>query len=195
MKYCLSIIVLLVCSLAACVPQRVENNRLQTAGTYTSVSAPDMVFPSDTLFSWAREKSHVYNDPRFDDIDMKRMLRVGIEDALGSRGYRIADRGGNYLVSYVAALEGALSDDDLDKIFGINPGLPSQNRSGLSYEKGTIIIDISSPEDQRSLWRSAMQGYVADNLSKRERKDRIKRIVEQMFNSFPYSQKTGQSGS
>ena len=73
---------------------------------------------------------------------------------------------------------------DINRHFGINPGLPGQ-KSGQTYEKGTVIIDISDPATQKSLWRSAMQGYVEMSLTQSVRQERIKSVVAQMFRSFP----------
>ena len=70
-------------------------------------------------------------------------------------------------------------------LFGINPGLPSQSPSGQSYDKGTLIIDVSDKTTRRSLWRSAMQGYVTLDISEKERRERIRLLVEKMFRSFP----------
>lgn len=185
MKMRFFLIAFVVSGLVACVSQTADSERLYTAGTYTSVSAPDMEFPANALFSWAPGKSRVYDDPRFKDVDLNTMLRSSIEESLASRGYHVVQRGGSYEISFVAALERALSDAELDAQFGINPGLPTKVKTGQTYEKGTIIIDVSDPEAQRSLWRSAMQGYIAQKLSTRNRKERVRRIVEQMFNNFP----------
>lgn len=188
MKLRLLLVILGLCCLVACTTQTVKTNQLQSGGIFTAVADPGLVFPVGTLFAWAQKESRVYNDPRFDDVDLNGMLRDSIEEAIVSRGYHISDRGGAYVVSYVAALERALSDDEIDKSFGINPGLTSQNRSEQLYEKGTIIIDVADPLAKKSLWRSAMQGYVVFDLPSSVRKERVKGVVSQMFSSFPQGQ-------
>ncbi len=185
MFFRLLLTMVLACGLFACASQTEDVNRLQNAGTFTTVTSPGLVFPPGSLFSWSEEKSRVYNDPVFGDIDLNKLLRESIEGEIVSRGHRVEGRGGEYKVSYVAALERSLSDEELDKSFGINPGLPSQSRSGQSYEKGTIIIDVSDAVSTRSLWRAAMQGYVTLDLSEKARRERVSRIVGKMFRSFP----------
>jgi hypothetical protein len=185
MLFRLLVVMFVTCGLFACASHTDDANRLRSAGTFTTVSNPGLVFPSGSLFSWSQEKTRVHNDPVFGDIDMNGLLRESIEAEILSRGHSVDDRGGEYQVSYVAALESALSDDELDSLFGINPGLPSQSPSGQSYDKGTIIIDVSDPVGKTSLWRSAMQGYVTRDLSDKERSERVRRVVEKMFRSFP----------
>jgi hypothetical protein len=176
---------LVVCGLFACVSQTDNTNQLRNAGTFTTVTDPELIFPASSLFSWSSEKTRVYNDPVFGDLDLNGLLRESIEAEILSRGHNLSDRGGEYHVSYVAALERALSDDEIDSLFGINPGLPSQSPSGQSYDKGTLIIDVSDKTTRRSLWRSAMQGYVTLDISEKERRERIRLLVEKMFRSFP----------
>lgn len=180
-------LVCFVCfSLSACVST--TSSPTPVGGTFSSVQAPGLVFPAGTAFSWSRTMQFLSDDPRLDGEALDAMLRESIEDALTARGYRIVDGATSYSVGFVAALEGALSDADIDRHFGINPGLPSQGPKGPSYEKGTVIIDVSDVDAHKSLWRSAMQGYVNLDLPASERKERIKRVVSMMFNSFPRGQ-------
>ena len=97
-------------------------------------------------------------------------------------------RGSSSRLYAAAVADDPRTDADIDRHFGINPGLPSQGPKGPSYEKGTVIIDVSDVDAHKSLWRSAMQGYVNLDLPASERKERIKRVVSMMFNSFPRGQ-------
>lgn len=178
----IGLICLLMLSLSACTA---TTQAPPVGGTFSSVQAPGLAFPAGTSFSWSPTMQVLNNDPRLDDAALDAMLRDSIRDALTARGYQVVDGPAAYSVSFVAALEGALSDVEIDRLFGINPGLPSQNATGPAYEKGTVIIDVSDLEAHKSVWRSAMQGYVNLDLPARERKERIKRVVSMMFSSFP----------
>lgn len=176
------LIFFLLCSLTACTS---SSPAPPVGGTFSSVQAPGLAFPSGTAFSWAPSTSLLGKEPRLDGEALDALLRESIEAALTARDYRIVDGAAQYSVGFVAALEGALSDADIDKHFGINPGLPSTGQQGPAYEKGTIIIDVADTDAHKSLWRSAMQGYVNLDLPAGERNERIKRVVNMMFSSFP----------
>jgi len=178
----IGLICLLMMSLSACTA---TTQAPPVGGTFSSVQAPGLAFPAGTAFSWSPTTQFLNNDPRLDDAALDAMLRDSIRDALTARGYRVVDGPTAYRVSFVAALEGALSDADIDRHFGINPGLPSPGEQSPAYEKGTVIIDVSDVDTHKSLWRSAMQGYVNFDLPARERRERIKRVVGMMFGSFP----------
>lgn len=179
---CLLIFLLIPCCLIACVEQPQKKTAFNS--TLSTVQAPDLSFPAGTRFSWSPETSHLFQDSRLDNANIYNALRESVENELFSRGYQIVTRG-QYNISYVAALEKSLSDQEIDSRFGINPGLRSKQQDGQVYEKGTVIIDVADPLTQTSLWRSAMQGYVEFGLSKSVRSARIKKVVETMFMSFP----------
>jgi hypothetical protein len=147
------------------------------------VQAPGLSFPSGTAFSWSEGTSHFFKDPRLNNEELDNMLRESMALEMVSRGYRLVSSG-QYSISYVAALEGSLSDEEISRRFGLNPGLPSQ-QTGQTYEKGTVVVDISDPTTKKSLWRSAMQGYVELDLPESVRQERVKRIVAMMFSGFP----------
>lgn len=188
------IAVVFCCFLAACASQpkgSIFDQRLSTVmpsglvdNTFTTVMKPDLAFPVDTVFSWSPETSHFFNDSRLDNANIHELLRDSIENELMTRGYRVAD-GSMYSISYVAALESALSDEDINAHFGINPGLSSKSSSAKSYEKGTVIIDVSDNKEHISLWRTAMQGYVNLEIPNHLRKKRVVDVVSAMFRDFP----------
>jgi len=172
----------MTCCLVACAHPAHKNSPVDSA--IATVMSSDLSFPAGTYFSWSPGTSQFFDDPRLDNADIHELLRGSIEDELTSRGYLVSGESG-YRISYVAALEKALSDDEINKYFGVDPGLPAQSVPERSYEKGTVIIDVSDPTTNKSLWRSAMQGYVELKLSRSARKDRVRSTVSSMFMSFP----------
>lgn len=188
------VIVMFCCFLTACAsnPQgSIFDQRLSSVmssglvdNTYTTVMAPDLAFPAGTYFSWSPKTSHFFKDSRLDNAGIHKLLRDSIENELRSRGYRIAE-GSMYNISYVAALESALSDDDIITHFGISPGLSGESSSARSYEKGTVIIDVSDNQAQKSLWRTAMQAYVSLDIPNKTRQKRVNDAVAMMFRNFP----------
>jgi hypothetical protein len=176
-------LITLTCSCSSSQP--VELPTGADTNVVVTVKQPDTAFPSGSKFSWAVDAGMIYPDPRLDATNIRKLLLEAITSHLEARGYQFVDSGGDYQVSFVAALRESLSDIELSERYGINPGMVGDSLDQSAYDKATIITDIRAAADGALLWRSAMQGFALFNLDDDERKARVNNAVTQLFSSLP----------
>jgi hypothetical protein len=79
----------------------------------------------------------------------------------------------------------ALSDQEINDRYGIQPSLSLPAPDAGRYEKGTLVIDIIDAKTGRTAWRSALQGYADLKISREERQDRLDDMIMFMLARFP----------
>ena len=176
--------ILFVCSLFLFLSNGLLSQEIPTA--VVSVSNPDIKILSSKKFTWSPKSTYVYEDARFKGFPIKETFEKDIYEKLSKNGFTYvtsADEAG-ILVGYVLALESALSDMDIDNLYGINPHFVPDNADTDKYEKGTVIIDIIEARTNRMVWRGALQGMANFDVSDKERKERIKTVVDRLLNEF-----------
>lgn len=121
-------------------------------------------------------------DARINTAQIDAELRSTIRSIITGRGYEFttparADR----LIGYAAALESNLSDQDIQRLVGFTPGVPS----GDGLERGTVLLGISHAHNRRLLWSAGMQGVADLSISDIERRQRVNSAVEQVLIGLP----------
>jgi hypothetical protein len=150
----------------------------------TSVQNPGMVVPERGLFAW-RPGSRLHPDPRLDASKMDRMIRGALSDAFADKGYELGTaENANLWVGYIGALESALDDVLLNKLFGVNPAWQASGRENRRYEKGTLVVDIVEARTRLGIWRGAVQANVTFDLDDAERRRRIREAVDMLMSRF-----------
>jgi len=150
----------------------------------TSVQNPGMVVPERGLFAW-RPGSRLHPDPRLDAGKMDRMIRGALSDAFADKGYELGTaENANLWVGYIGALESALDDVLLNKLFGVNPAWQASGRENRRYEKGTLVVDIVEARTRLGIWRGAVQANVTFDLDDTERRGRIREAVDMLMSRF-----------
>ena len=140
----------------------------------------DILIPEGTLFSWSPNLKGVYPDSRLANVNMDKLLKNGLEDALIKKGYQFTDNAVNasYTMNYTAALKSDLSDDEVLQIFGAQPGLVSRGELDQKVEKGTLIVDVINQKTGQLHWRSVGQALaILDEISQQQREQRVKQFV------------------
>ena len=93
--------------------------------------------------------------------------------------------GASYAVAYTAALESSLDDTAIIKRYGLLPGMAQVPTGDKEVEKGSLIIYVFDNKSQQIIWRSAAQVGVGFDEALEDRKQRVERIVAEMFQTFP----------
>ncbi len=140
----------------------------------------DELIPKDSLFSWSPNLKGVYQDSRLTHVNMDKLLKNGIEEALVKKGYRFTDNvvSASYTVAYTAALKSNLSDDEVLQIFGAQPGLVARGKLEQKVEKGTLIVDVINQKTGQLHWRSIGQALaILDKIPQQQREQRVKQFV------------------
>ena len=141
---------------------------------------------SKNSFSWKPDSSFILASENIKPDTFKPVIENAIILALQNKGYQFTKESNTDLqVSYAAGLEAELSDKDIVKRFGMNPGLQGKSSKLDQYEKGTIIVDILDTSTNKSVWRGVVQGYADMNLSRAERGKRMESIMQQLLAEFP----------
>ncbi|MDH3999590.1 MAG: DUF4136 domain-containing protein [Desulfuromonadales bacterium] len=184
----ISIGLVLLAALYACSSAPQPKAVTASGGSVVTLKNAELTFPKGTTFSWSEAASHFYDDERIDDARIREALGQAIKSNLKERGYRVVDTDGDYEIAFVTALAGSLSDMEINKRFGVNPGMLGDSSDTNAYDKGTVIADVIDPTSGESLWRSALQAYVVFDLEEAVRKERIEKAVTRLFGSFPVAQ-------
>ncbi|MCK5121539.1 MAG: DUF4136 domain-containing protein [Methylococcales bacterium] len=140
----------------------------------------DELIPKGTLFSWSPNLKGVYQDNRLNHVNMDRLLKKSIESTLVKKGYRFTENAASagYKVTYTAALKSALSDDEVLKIFGAQPGLVPGRKLDQKVEKGTLIVDVINQKTGHLHWRGIAQALARlDEIPQQYREQRVEQFV------------------
>jgi hypothetical protein len=156
---------------------------------FTIVSTKDTItdVSSAATFTWARGMREIHSDPHQDKAPDKEALENAIINTLRQKGYEYTWRAslGDLHVGYTVVMNDALSDQEINDRYGIQPSLSLPAPDAARYEKGTLVIDIIDAKTGRTAWRSALQGYADLKMSREERQDRLNDMVMFMLARFP----------
>lgn len=174
--------------LGACQSTDKENNGdIQRVAMVSVLKENYLMSASRNVVGWKPGGLHVVPDDKFNVNDMTLAIESAIKEILLEKGYRFDDTATNphLQVSYLAALEEEVSDEEIIRRFGIMPGFNRQSPDASRFQKGTIVIDIMDVEMGKSVWRGAVQGFAALERSQDEREKRVKSIFEELMLQFP----------
>ena len=175
---------LIICFLTLFLSHRAYSQEIPSS--IVSVSNPEIKVLSSKTFTWSPKSIYVYEDERFKGFPIKQTFQKDIYKKLTKSGFTYADSldEAGIVVGYVLALESALSDMDINNLYEMNPGFIGDKSDTDKYEKGTIVIDIIEARTNRMIWRGALQGMANFDVSDKERKERIKIVVDRLLDEF-----------
>lgn len=152
MKY--GVVASMVLLLAAC------------AATMTVSSHADrnLDFARYHSFAWGPADALPTGDPRLDqDPFFKDRLQGAVEKHLSKRGIAMTDGDADLLIHYHANVTRRIDPNQFDRANGYCPGgecVPSP----VSYEAGTLVIDMVDARSHRLVWRGWAQTDVEELL-------------------------------
>jgi hypothetical protein len=147
----------------------------------------NQIIPADSLFSWSPGLTGMYLDARLNHTNMDELLKKGIVNALIEKGYRFTENASEteYTIAYTAALESALSDDEVLGAFGVQPGLVVSKDLAQNVEKGTLVIDVINQKTGRLHWRSSGQTLAKlEQMPQQQRQQRINQFIKMMLSDL-----------
>ena len=175
-----------VITLANC--QTVETTQKDDLLSRTAVtSVSNMNEFTGTSFSWHKNATQYYSNPKIGDPTLQGMLQKAIATTLYTKGYKFNKNSweSDMFVGYVAALESSLSSEEIAEIYGVNPGLPELSNDLNKYEKGTLIIHVFDTKLGQLLWRGALQAEVQFDTEPNVRWKRVQNAVNTLLRDFP----------
>lgn len=174
--------------LSACSTNKTQGNVVPVnRPTTVQVRYETQAIPVGALFGWLPGLTGMYQDDRLNHTNMDQLLKKGIVSALIEKGYRFTENasGADYTVAYTAALESALSDDEVLQTFGVQPGLVVRKNSTQNVEKGTLVIDVTNQKTGRMHWRSSGQALAKlEQMPEQQRQQRINQFIKMMMSDL-----------
>jgi len=104
------------------------------------------------------------------------------------KGYQLVDdtQSADLTIGFALALNSVLDDSDIQRLYGLVPGLLVGEVDHQRYEKGTVIFDVIDTKTQQLAWRTAGQALATIvDLPISERKARINYFVKKLLAFLP----------
>jgi len=103
-----------------------------------------------------------------------------ISDSLAARGFQLTTGEADFTVKFAIALADDLNDGMISKHFGVTPGL----QESVESVKGSFLIAIESSLTKQRIWRGAVQGFVQNNYTDRQRVERAQMVTNMVLKQF-----------
>ncbi len=184
----LACILLLSISAISCVTETVEspNSMRFSDAAVIAVQDPNIFVSKGSTFAWLPEAVRFYEDERLQNAPVKSLIEKEIVKNMLAKEMVLVEsvNGARYAIAYTAALESSLDDSAIIRRFGLLPGNSQVPQDDSSVEKGTLVIYVFENKSNDVVWRSAAQVGVKFDTSAEERKQRIERVLAEMFQTF-----------
>lgn len=181
-------IVLVSIAAVSCVTETVDspNSMRFSDAAVIAVQDPNISVIKGSTFAWLPEAVHFYEDERLANAPIKSLIEKEIVKNMLAKQMVMVEsaNGAKYAIAYTAALESSLDDSAIIRRFGLLPGNSQVPQDDSNIEKGTLIIYVFENRTNDVIWRSAAQVGVKFDTSDAERKQRVERVLAEMFQTF-----------
>jgi len=173
---------------ASCVTETVDSpNSMKFSDTAViAVQDPNIFVTKGSTFAWLPEAVRFYKDNRLKNAPVKSLIEKEINKNLLAKEMILVEsvNGSKYAIAYTAALESSLDDTAIIRRFGLLPGNSQVPKDDANIEKGTLVIYVFENRTSDIVWRSAAQVSVKFDMPMKEREERVKRVLAEMFQTF-----------
>jgi len=143
-------------------------------------------------YAWKANNNHEYGIQGNDLVDKR--IRVAIQNNLSAKSFNQLTSGKpDFYISYHVTIKQKVSSSSASG--GISMGRSSHGRYGSVgmssgsnvqvYNQGTILIDVTDPENNKLIWRGISTQSVSDHLKPGESAEIINETVEKILQQFP----------
>jgi len=173
--------------LAGCVQVTEEYPMRKTQLAVSSARDLPMTFPSGSKFALSPKylKEASIKPDQLQKIYNLYSNEI-IED-FTSKGYLLATAGQSvdFYVGFGVALSEDLSDKKINEKFGVSPGLSESSDN----EKGSFLIYVDDATTGQRIWRGTAQGFVQNDFTAEQRKERVAKVVDMLLAQYHQSKK------
>lgn len=189
-KQVLRLSIMLFSSMLAvsCVTETVESPSIKfKERAVISVGDPNAAVLKGSTFAWLPQAVQFYEDERLDNKSLKDLIEQQLVSNIKKKEMLFVDsaNGSQYSIAYTAALESSLADETIIRRYGLSPGIADLPENDKNIEKGSLIVYVFENKSNSIIWRSAAQVGVEFDMSMEKRKERVVRVVAEMFQTFP----------
>ena len=189
-KQILKIVIVFFLSVLAmsCVTETIESPSVKfDEVAVVSVGDPKVSVAAGSSFAWLPEAVHFYEDKRLESAPIKSLIEAEIVKNLKQQKMVLlsSPATASYTIAYTAALESSLDDSAIIRRFGLLPGIASVPQDDINVETGSLILYVYNNKSGDIIWRSAAQVGVKFDMPMEQRKERVVRVVAEMFQTFP----------
>ena len=180
-------VVLASIALASCVTETTESPSMRFSdAAVIAVQDPNIFVSKGSTFAWLPEAVRFYEDERLANAPVKSLIEKEIIKNMLAKEMVLVEsvNGAKYAIAYTAALESSLDDSAIIRRFGLLPGNSQVPQDDSNIEKGTLIIYVFENRSNDVVWRSAAQVSVEFDMPADERKQRVERVLAEMFQTF-----------
>jgi hypothetical protein len=176
---CLVALVLVVSTLPACTRINVD---VDSAAAWSHKGA--------RTYKWRPEPEGSFGDPRIDEKQVTKLIRLNTDTILAEKGYVLTDTENTDLeVGYWIAIgtESAARSPGSTAVTGdARPNYWRGGRVSSSHvEKGSINIYVVDPTTKKKVWRASARAVINANRSREKRAERVTDAVQRMVSQFP----------
>jgi len=159
---------------------------------FVGCSSLDVSVDYDPGFDFRTSKSFAiahYNKEGEDTLFNDRLIKA-LDADLQSKGYtKSAKEEADLIVTFHTNVENKTSiDTDYQMIgygrYGYGGGMVATTRT-YNYKKGTLIIDVLNPKDEKIVWRGMATDILKEHKTPQERTEYINKVVKETMVSFP----------
>mgnify|MGYP000647945845 CR=1 FL=1 len=175
-------LVIILLTLSACVQVTPESKQKNSQLAISSVRDLPFSYPPKSLFSlspkYVKETSlkaqqiqavyQLYTNAIVNDLQKNNFIIV-------KKGQQAA-----FHVGFAIALSDDLSDEKINKKFGVSPGLPENS----DLIKGSFLIYIEDAVTGQRVWRGIAQGFAHEEKTIEQRQQRTAVIVASVMKQF-----------
>lgn len=183
----IGVVLLASIALASCVTETTESPSMKFSdAAVIAVQDPNIFVSKGSTFAWLPEAVRFYEDERLANAPVKSLIEKEIIKNMLAKEMVLVEsvNGAKYAIAYTAALESSLDDSAIIRRFGLLPGNSQVPQDDSNIEKGTLIIYVFENRSNDVVWRSAAQVSVEFDMPADERKQRVERVLAEMFQTF-----------
>lgn len=157
---------------------------------------PDADFSDLKTYNWLPEPQKKAGDPRVDNELMDKRVRITVEAQLNSMGYeKVTEGKPDFKLGYYVAIKEKTDVTYINNYYGYGPGWHTNPAAGpgyapvqpveVTYEVGTLIVDVVDSETNELMWRGWAQAEINTVKPPKEEGKQLKEAVQKIFAQFP----------
>jgi len=167
----------------------------------TSDYDPSVSFSRFQSYKWIPDTPKKTGDPRIDgNTLLQNRVRNAVDNRLASKGYRKKNSGKvDFLITYHVTLDKQTEIQVINSYNNYGPGWGwrygrhyspysgfYENETFVhTYEEGSLIVDLVSPESRELFWRGSATDRVNFSHTPEQKEQKINEAVEKLFEQFP----------